>query len=51
MALPGQKIAIMIAGTEENDDDTLLDWDLNSTGTQFAVCKFCAGINVIRTRF
>ena len=39
----------LIASTEENSDDSLLDWTLN--GMQFVVCKSFAGIYVLRTRF
>ena len=39
----------LIASTEVNNDDLLLDWSLYSM--QFAICKFFAGLYVLRTRF
>ena len=39
----------LIAGTKENNDDLLLGWSLN--GMQFAICRFFAGIYVLKTRF
>ena len=39
----------LIASTEINSDESLLDWSLNSV--QFAVYRSFAGIHVLSTRF